>query len=165
VSKRYPMTNDQHAQIDCRRVDCVYNSGGGNCTNVSPAITLGADGKATCWSSYTLEEEDVSDKMTFEAVARIPEAFNTTDTLRLRAIDGGTSFTREIHGARYRVTLDRLLKPCPFCGGEAEPLEEPYVLGGVTWHVKCRKCSVATEKQWTRGDACAAWNRRAKEAP
>lgn len=67
MSDRYPMTTDQPAQIDCRHTDCHWNAGGGRCTNVSPAVTLHAGGKAMCWSSYKREEDDVSDKVTFEA--------------------------------------------------------------------------------------------------
>lgn len=52
--KRYPMTNDQLAQIDCRMHLCKWNSGGGRCSNVSPALTLtkslNGDNKFTCWS-------------------------------------------------------------------------------------------------------------------
>lgn len=51
---RYPMSDDQPAQIDCRRIDCVFNGGAGQCTNVSPAITLNEDRTAVCWS-YEVE--------------------------------------------------------------------------------------------------------------
>jgi len=58
MSDRYPMTNDQPAQLDCRRTDCRWNAGGGRCTNMSPAITLRADGKALCWTSHKREDRD-----------------------------------------------------------------------------------------------------------
>ena len=48
--KRFPMTSDQPAQIDCRKQDCIFNTGGGNCTNISPAITLNETSKSNCWS-------------------------------------------------------------------------------------------------------------------
>jgi len=46
---RYPMCDDQPAQIDCRR-ECRFNSGKGYCENVAPAITLNPDGTAVCWT-------------------------------------------------------------------------------------------------------------------
>ena len=60
------------------------------------------------------------------------------------------------------------LKPCPFCGGEAEIAEGTFD-GKSTSYVKCKKC-------WARGEffflspkyasnqkAVEAWNRRAGE--
>jgi hypothetical protein len=35
--------------VDCRLVGCKWHNGGG-CTNTAPAITLGEDGAAHCWS-------------------------------------------------------------------------------------------------------------------
>jgi hypothetical protein len=47
---RYPMCKDQLAQIDCRNVACKFHDNKGNCTNVSPAITLNESGFFVCWS-------------------------------------------------------------------------------------------------------------------
>lgn len=55
-SDRYPMCNDQHAQIDCRRSGCKWHDNG-KCTNVSPAITVNKDGTAVCWSYENKEPE------------------------------------------------------------------------------------------------------------
>ena len=49
MSERYPMCEDQPAQIDCRREGCQFHDNG-KCNNVSPAITLNSDGSFHCWS-------------------------------------------------------------------------------------------------------------------
>ena len=48
--KRYNMTYDQPAQIDCRVSKCKFYNGSGKCVNVSPAITLNDNNKFVCWS-------------------------------------------------------------------------------------------------------------------
>jgi hypothetical protein len=48
--ERYPMCNDQPAQIDCRVKNCIYHSGNGDCENISPAMTLLNSGHFNCWS-------------------------------------------------------------------------------------------------------------------
>lgn len=55
--ERYPMCEDQPAQIDCRVTDCIFYKGAGTCSNVSPAITLNPDGRFVCWSKKTKDEE------------------------------------------------------------------------------------------------------------
>ena len=53
------------------------------------------------------------------------------------------------------------LKPCPFCGGEAELLIVP---GKQTkWVIRCRKCFANNGAFVSDHDAVEAWNRRAKE--
>lgn len=47
---RYPMSDDQHAQIDCRNEGCQFYQGAGLCGNVSPAITLNPDKTFVCWT-------------------------------------------------------------------------------------------------------------------
>jgi len=47
--KRYPMCEDQFAQIDCRIEDCIYHQYG-KCQNVSPAISLHTNERYFCWS-------------------------------------------------------------------------------------------------------------------
>ncbi len=47
-SGRYPMCEDQNVQLDCRNLDCDYHCKG-ECTNVSPAITMVKE-HVVCWS-------------------------------------------------------------------------------------------------------------------
>jgi len=57
--KKYPMCKSQLAQIDCRKTNCTFYDTGGECTNVSPALTLNADGKFLCWSEedYLVDDD------------------------------------------------------------------------------------------------------------
>lgn len=52
------------------------------------------------------------------------------------------------------------LKPCPYCGGEAEPFHEG--LGYIA--VRCKKCGIARRGFYTWDAAIAAWNTRADDA-
>jgi len=54
-NERYPMGKDQLAQIDCRIDDCIFYKGGGQCANISPAITLNPDKTFVCWSKKIKE--------------------------------------------------------------------------------------------------------------
>jgi len=54
-SDRYPMCDDQPAQIDCRIETCIYHHNAA-CTNVSPAITLNTNGHFACWSQRDRDE-------------------------------------------------------------------------------------------------------------
>jgi len=53
--ERYPMGNDQPAQIDCRDESCKFHINA-ECTNIAPAITMipkegySGTGSWTCWS-------------------------------------------------------------------------------------------------------------------
>ena len=51
------------------------------------------------------------------------------------------------------------LKPCPFCGGEAE-LE----INGLYWDVNCKRClaNVGAYKCYNKKQAVEAWNKRYK---
>lgn len=53
------------------------------------------------------------------------------------------------------------LKPCPFCGGEAELLidESKYYKSAVI----CTKCYVHTPYEHIETIAVSAWNRRVKD--
>jgi len=53
------------------------------------------------------------------------------------------------------------LKPCPFCGGEAETGFEDWHTGG---HVKCTKCG-AIGPVWSNDtqEAVDAWNARSPD--
>ena len=62
------------------------------------------------------------------------------------------------------------LKPCPFCGGEAEIQEEHRWITGVNkgfhWkYVSCRKCNNRTAGyEWDEEkEMVKAWNRRAND--
>lgn len=48
-----------------------------------------------------------------------------------------------------------VLKPCPFCGGEAG-----ITAVGWRWTIKCDTCYVETELYETPEEAVEAWNRR-----
>lgn len=62
VNGRYPMCNDQPAQIDCRNHFCKFHNNG-TCTNVSPAITLNihsaCSGQVNLWAQcWSFEEKE-----------------------------------------------------------------------------------------------------------
>jgi hypothetical protein len=75
--KRYPMCDDQPAQINCKWSDCEYNLGGGNCINFSPAIELYSGG-VVCWSQslrkqiadelFETKQQDMKEQPTPETV-------------------------------------------------------------------------------------------------
>lgn len=56
------------------------------------------------------------------------------------------------------------LKPCPFCGGEAEAVYAPNDIN--RWGVQCKSCGCTVEvEEWkgvedTKENAIKAWNRR-----
>lgn len=52
-------------------------------------------------------------------------------------------------------TENEELKPCPFCGGEAE-----IVMSGGDRRVDCKKCGARSDWYDTEAEAIAAWNRR-----
>ena len=58
------------------------------------------------------------------------------------------------------------LKPCPYCGGEANiESYDPYdgYQGDCTvWRVKCIECKAFIQRG-TKDEAIAAWNRRVGE--
>lgn len=61
------------------------------------------------------------------------------------------------------------LKPCPFCGGEAELREEQSVANRTLFYVSCENddCRVIVETRnsvsATRWGAIEAWNRRVSD--
>lgn len=60
------------------------------------------------------------------------------------------------------VTEREKLKPCPFCGGEAELWRASADRRRSAWIACMGKCAVLiTKEHTTDDDAIAAWNRRA----
>lgn len=59
------------------------------------------------------------------------------------------------------------LKPCPFCGGEADLIIVPGYykqgLSSTAWLVKCIQCGVHQMPYMSDHDAKEAWNRRVKD--
>lgn len=58
------------------------------------------------------------------------------------------------------------LKPCPFCGGEAEIIASPHSLHKMAYTPRCkdRSCCGRTVKKWVELDtAVYAWNRRPRK--
>ena len=56
------------------------------------------------------------------------------------------------------------LKPCPFCRGEAEIIQNPKKSTTVYNYIKCKICGSMTHSFFTTGAAVKAWNRRADNA-
>lgn len=72
--------------------------------------------------------------------------------------------------------MNNKLKPCPFCGGDAEVLENITNPKMHTFHVECTKCLAQMGRDsvifgsskgklffWSRGAAVEAWNKRQEE--
>lgn len=60
---------------------------------------------------------------------------------------------------------DGELKPCPFCGGEAEVVHNEYRKNfrkKEYWYIRCACCRATSAATFTEGDAVRDWNRRAK---
>ena len=54
------------------------------------------------------------------------------------------------------------LKPCPFCGGEAEVQNDWSDIGKYYW-VACTECSANTKDyEYNQDEAIETWNRRAE---
>ena len=55
---------------------------------------------------------------------------------------------------------DTILKPCPFCGGEAEVLTAESMNGGYLFGIMCNDCRSRGDVYDTEAEAIEAWNRR-----
>ena len=51
------------------------------------------------------------------------------------------------------------LKPCPFCGGDAELIQDRY-RGLNTFYVRCWGCSARTDLEYAEEFAAELWNGR-----
>ena len=58
--------------------------------------------------------------------------------------------------------MSEKLKPCPFCGSEAN-LYECKWLGVTSYGVECTKCKGLVDRCSTKKEAIKAWNRRAND--
>lgn len=57
--------------------------------------------------------------------------------------------------------MNKELKPCPFCGGEADCNDSGCMQGGVfKWAVECPECGVISHCFDTETEAIEAWNTR-----
>ena len=57
-----------------------------------------------------------------------------------------------------------VLKPCPFCGGEAEIIEHLFYNQSPVYGIKCKRCLAETYQFFkSREKVVKAWNRRAGE--
>ena len=57
-----------------------------------------------------------------------------------------------------------VLKPCPFCGGEAKIMKHLFNNQSTSYGVKCKRCLAETFQFFkSREKAVEAWNRRAGE--
>lgn len=56
------------------------------------------------------------------------------------------------------------LKPCPFCGNEAELCGGEDVCNGPYWYVACGECGASVYGDDDKQAAIDRWNRRAKDA-
>ena len=56
------------------------------------------------------------------------------------------------------------LKPCPFCGGEADVIEHLFHRLDSSYGLQCKKCKAETYQFYESEEkAIEAWNRRAGE--
>ena len=60
------------------------------------------------------------------------------------------------------------LKPCPFCGGEANLVKRKFKTGfypsGGTYYVNCKVCCITTQPRRKAEDVIELWNRRVENA-
>ena len=74
------------------------------------------------------------------------------------SIEEAAKLIREIEESKD----EEKLKPCPFCGGEAEI--EPEGITACGYWLKCKKCGIEQPAPYERvQDAILVWNRRAAE--
>ena len=60
--------------------------------------------------------------------------------------------------------MNNVLKPCPFCGGEADVIEHRFYGLDSSYGLRCEKCKAETYQFYESEEkAIEAWNRRAGE--
>ena len=65
---------------------------------------------------------------------------------------------------RVKAMDDTKLKPCPFCGGEAEIIR--YCDGPIVYYyASCKECYSTSGCVVTKEDAVYVWNRRMEDKP
>ena len=117
------------------------------------------------WQAWNSEMERFGKSELFDAM--VAEAADVVQALANFLAGFGVKDMREVmdnckerNERRGRVYAVPELKPCPFCGGEAELMHDH----DGTWFVICgERCGVspATCCYEKREDAVSAWNRRA----
>ena len=55
--------------------------------------------------------------------------------------------------------MNEKLKPCPFCGGEAEIVED-RLYGEDYYAGRCKSCAATSIFEFTKEEAVDKWNRR-----
>ena len=80
----------------------------------------------------------------------------------LRATPEASDYIKAIRDAIEIVrTGMKELKPCPFCGGEAEiEMDDSWYWN---YHVFCQECKIGTDCYETADEAIETWNRRVGE--
>lgn len=59
--------------------------------------------------------------------------------------------------------MNNVLKPCPFCGGEADVIEHIFEIDS-TYGLQCKKCKAKTYQFYESEEkAIESWNRRTGE--
>lgn len=52
------------------------------------------------------------------------------------------------------------MKPCPFCGSDAKPVERKNPMSKWKWSVDCSSCGMSGPVEASQVAAIAAWNKR-----
>ena len=59
--------------------------------------------------------------------------------------------------------MDSMLKPCPFCNGEAEHIKT-HLYGKISGHfIACKKCECQSKIYSSKQNAFKFWNKRFNE--
>ena len=61
--------------------------------------------------------------------------------------------------------IDEVLKPCPFCGGNARliPFKSVFMYNGSGAYVSCALCEARTKLAVSKDKAIEEWNRRVND--
>lgn len=89
----------------------------------------------------------------------------TTHTLKIQmkyadaVLSGEKSFEVRKNDRGFKVMYEIKLKPCPFCGGDAEMQQGKYQ-GLRTFYVSCLGCGARTDLEYAEEFAADLWNER-----